>query len=149
MLRSIHNRPSARQSQPMEFLGRLEATRAPTIGKASNGTKPNMSLTVPTVTQLPGDCAARARTYSATRGTNMTTERPASNHASQDAARMLIPTAPRSCSLASSATNLLYTTTVSKALRQPLQGSALLSNFTPTMSSCSDLRGSLATAPAG
>jgi hypothetical protein len=89
MLRSIHKRPSVRQIHPMGFLGRLEATRAPTKGNARKGRKLTMSLTVPTVTQLPGDCADRARTYSTTRGTNIVTERPASDHASQEAARVL------------------------------------------------------------
>src|SRR5215211_1897469 len=114
MLRSIHKRPSARHIQPMGFLGRLEATRTPTMGKARKGTRPTMSLTVPTVTQLPGDCADRASTYSATRGTNMATERPASDHASQDELRVLIPLTRRlCCSLAPSVMTPLYSTTVS------------------------------------
>src|SRR5215211_6834787 len=114
MLRSIHKRPSARQIQPMGFLGRLEATRAPTKGNARKGTKPTMSLTVTTVTQLPGDCADRARTYSTRRGTHTATERPASDHASQDELRVLISrTRCLCCSLAPWVTTPLYSTTVS------------------------------------
>ena len=37
---SIHNRPAARQSQPTAFLGRLEAIRAPTSGKAKKRAPP-------------------------------------------------------------------------------------------------------------
>ena len=43
---SIHNRPTARQSQPTAFLGRLEAIRAPTSGKAKKRTPPTRPPTL-------------------------------------------------------------------------------------------------------
>jgi hypothetical protein len=110
---NIHTKPTARQIQPMGFSGRLEATRAPTKGKAKKGTKTNRPLTVRLAPQLLGAGAARARTYSATLATNMATERAASDQASQAAARGLILPTPRPCSLASAVTTPLYSTTVS------------------------------------
>src|SRR5215218_9281008 len=96
MVRSIHKKPSARQIQPMGFSGRLEAIRAPTIGKAKTGTKTNRSTTVRLAPQLLGTCADRARKYSVMLATNIVRERPASDHASQAAARDLILPTPRS-----------------------------------------------------
>src|SRR5215207_3362420 len=93
-IRNIHKRPSARQIQPMGLWGRLEAMRAPTIGKARKGTKLTISLAAPTVTKLPGDCADRARAYSAPPTTNMATQSAASAHASHAAARALMPSMP-------------------------------------------------------
>src|SRR5687767_500282 len=116
MSMNIHKKPSARQIQPMGLCGRLEAIRAPTIGKAKKGTKLNRPLTVSTLTQLLGDCADRASTYSAALAKNMATETPASDQASQEATRVLIPPTPRPCSLAPSVTIPLYSTTVSKVL---------------------------------
>jgi hypothetical protein len=52
---------------------------APTMGKARKGTKPTISLTVPTVIQLLGDCAERERTYSAALAKNITIVRAASD----------------------------------------------------------------------
>src|SRR3712207_1688161 len=114
MAMSIHNKPTARQIQPAGLWGRLEAIRAPTKGKAKKGTKINMPLTkVKLVPQLLGTGAERARRSSATLATNMATQRPASDHASQEAARVLILPTPRSCSLAPANTTPLYSTTVS------------------------------------
>ena len=88
---SIHNKPSVRQIQPMGFSGRLEAIRAPTIGKARKGTKISRALTIPPVPQVLGTCADRAATYSATLAKNMASDKPASDQASQAAVRRLIP----------------------------------------------------------
>src|ERR671914_161405 len=114
---SIHKKPAVRQIQPIGFWGRLEAIRAPTRGKARKGkkiTRPPMSPPVPHVL---GDRVAGAAykdmMVSATLAKNMATERPASDHASQAAARVLIPPTPRSCSLAPSVTTSVYSTTVS------------------------------------
>jgi len=65
----------------------LEAIRAPTRGKARKDTKLNISLMVPTVSQLPGDCADGERTYNAPLAKKIVRERPASTHASVEAAR--------------------------------------------------------------
>src|SRR5918992_4030370 len=114
---SIHKKPAVRQIQPIGFWGRLEAIRAPTRGKARKGkkiTRPPMSPPVPHV--LGGRVAGAAykdMMVSATLAKNMATERPASDQASQAAARRLIPPTPRPCSLAPFVTTLLYSTTVS------------------------------------
>jgi hypothetical protein len=109
---SIQKRPAARQIQPIGFWGRLEAIRAPTKGKARKGkkiTRPPMSPPVPHVL---GDRVAGApykdMMVSATLAKNMAIDRPASDQASQAAARRLIPPTPRSRSLASLVTTPLY-----------------------------------------
>src|SRR4028119_2363240 len=123
---SIQKRPAARQIQPIGFWGRLEAIRAPTRGKARKGkkiTRPPMSPPVPHVL---GDRVAGApykdMMVSAALAKNMATERPASDQASQEAARRLIPPTPRSRSLASSVTTSLYRKNVCRALRHLLRG---------------------------
>jgi len=84
--------PTARQIQPMGFLGRLEAIRAPTMGKARNGSKKMSTALSPPVPQELGGCTDRAAMYSATDAAAMATESPASAHASQEAARrVLVP----------------------------------------------------------
>jgi len=92
---NIQNRPAARQIQPIGFRGRLEAIRAPTRGKARNGTNINKLLIGPEVPQSLGGCvtgpADRAETVSAAPAKNIATERRASDHASQEAARALPP----------------------------------------------------------
>src|SRR5215210_2174537 len=114
-VRIIHNRPSASKIQPMELSGRLEATRAPTRGKARKSTKLKVSPTVLTVNELPGDCADRARTPSATLAKNMATQSVASDQASHAAARALMPPVPRLCFLDPSVTTTLYSRAVSQA----------------------------------
>src|SRR5215217_1442366 len=52
----------------------------------------------------------------------MTTERVASDHASQEVPREIILPTPCSCSLVPDVTTPLYSTTVSKALRNALRG---------------------------
>src|SRR5215217_9547964 len=58
----------------------------------------------------------------------MTTERAASDHASQEVPRELILPTPCSCSLVPDVTTPLYSSTVSRALRQALRGHAV-ANF--------------------
>jgi len=84
---SIQKSPAVRQIQPMGLWGRLEAIRAPTIGKARKGkksTKPPRALAVP---QSLEGCVAGAsdkdRTVSVQPPTNMATETAASDQASQ------------------------------------------------------------------
>src|SRR5918997_1448218 len=119
---SIQKKPAVRQIQPMGFWGRLEAIRAPTRGKARKGKKisrPPMSPPVPHV--LGGRVAGAAykdMMVSATLAKYMATERPASDQPTQAAVRWLIPPLLRSCSLAPSVTTPLYSTTVSRALRE-------------------------------
>src|SRR4028119_194590 len=80
----------------MGLRGRLEAIRAPTMGKAKKGTETNRSKMERLVTKLLGAsaCAARVRTKNATLAKNMTKERAASDQASQAAARGLIVSPP-------------------------------------------------------
>jgi hypothetical protein len=62
----------------------------------------------PPVPQLVGGCTDKGmRKYNTTFATNIATERPASDHASQELARLLIPMAPRPCSLGAVVTTLL------------------------------------------
>src|SRR5215210_8977174 len=120
---NIQNRPAARQIQPIEFRGRLEAIRAPTRGKARNGTNINKLLSDPEVPQSLGTCVAgpdeREGMVNATLIKNMATERPASDHASQATAR--IPSIPGPCCLVPVVTASLYRTTVSRTLRRALR----------------------------
>src|SRR5829696_1020960 len=98
--RSRNKKPTVRQIQPMGLLGRLEAMRAPTIGKARKGTPINKSVRVNLVLTLPGTCGADLmRTYSATMAKNMATHNMDNDHASQEATRPLILLTPGPCSL--------------------------------------------------
>src|SRR4028119_223136 len=81
----------------MGLWGRLEATKAPTRGKARKGTETSMPLAVRLELQLLGTCAERARTNSAMLPENIATEKVASDHASLAAARVLTLAAPCSC----------------------------------------------------
>src|SRR5215211_7092525 len=117
MPRNVHNRPSARQSQPMGFRGRPEAISAPTTGKAKTGTEVNMSMKVTLSPKVLGSRSERARAK------NMTIERAASDQASHAAEWVLIPLTPRfrPCLLASSVTTPPYSTNGFQALRQPVR----------------------------
>jgi hypothetical protein len=111
--------PAAQKIQPMRFRGWCETTRAPTVGYANHST--------PTSTYASGGKSRLgisgvkcwSRIVSATRATQSAHK----NHAGQATARRLTLPIPRPCSLAPSVTTLLYSTTVSRALRQPLRGS--------------------------
>src|SRR5829696_2417326 len=105
---TIQKMPTARHIQPMGLWGRLEAIRAPTKGKARKGKTTMSTALSPPVPQELGGCTDRVAMYSAADAADMATERPASDHASQAAARVLIPPTPRPCSLAPSVTTLLY-----------------------------------------
>src|SRR5215213_1848464 len=118
MLLSIHRRLSVSKIQPMGLRGRLEAIKAPTTANARKSTWPNRPTKVRLTAQLLGTCADRASTYSGMLAKNKATDRAASDHASQNAKRRLIPPTPRPCCLASSAITLLYSTAVSQTLRR-------------------------------
>src|SRR5215204_5522556 len=127
---SIQKRPAIRQIQPMGLWGRLEAIRAPTRGKARKGTNTNRPPTVPQV--LEGRVSGapdKDKRVIAKPATNMDRERPASAQASQLAARVPIPPAPRSCSPTPSLTTPLYRRTVSQTLRLALRESRAATNF--------------------
>src|SRR5215204_5046354 len=81
--------PVARQIHPIGLLGRLEAMRVPTIGKARKGMKINRLLTRPLVPQVLGACADRVRMNKAMVVANKASERAPSDQASQEAARSL------------------------------------------------------------
>src|SRR5829696_9598625 len=91
---SIQKMPAARQIQPIGFPGRLEAIRAPTMGKARKGSMKTSTALSPPVPQVLGGCTDRVATYRATDAAQRTSERPASNQASQEAIRPLIGLAP-------------------------------------------------------
>src|SRR5919107_5170358 len=116
---SVHSIPIARQSQPTAFLGRLEAIRAPTIGKAKNRAPPTRPPTPTSAAQLLGRSAPRARNHSGMTATNMAKVRQASDQASHAEARAFALAPTRSRLLVRSATTVLYSTTVSRSLRQP------------------------------
>src|SRR5918994_3189861 len=129
MAMSIHKRPSARQIQPIGLWGRLEAIRAPTIGKAEKAKKGNTKMSTPLSPPVPpllGGCTDRVAMSSAAEAADMASERPASDHANHEAARVLIPPTPRPCSLARSVTTPLYSATVSQTLRQALRSRAVI-----------------------
>src|SRR5215212_4077845 len=90
--------PPVKQIQPIGLLGRLEAIRAPTVGKARNGSRKMSTMLRPPVPQLEGGCTDRVRKYNTTVATNIASERAPSDQASQAAPRGLILAAPRPCS---------------------------------------------------
>src|SRR5215213_4127466 len=84
MLVVIHNKPPARQSQPIGFSGRLEAIRAPTSGKTKKSPEASRPPVVRSPSQLLGTWAERASTNSGTLATNKATDKPHNDHASQE-----------------------------------------------------------------
>src|SRR5919107_4449088 len=123
---SVQKRPASKQIQPIGFSGRLEAIRAPTIVKARKGARINRLPMAPPEPQSLESCAAGAVTYkdkmvSMAPATNMAPERPASDQASQEEARVFtLPTSGSRCCVLS-ATTPLYRTIVSQALRNTLR----------------------------
>src|SRR5215213_8891049 len=99
MLVVIHNKPPARQSQPIGFSGRLEAIRAPTSGKTKKSPEASRPPVVRSPSQLLGTWAERASTNSGTLATNKATDKPHNDHASQESTRVLNSPALRSRSL--------------------------------------------------
>src|SRR5215207_5184003 len=111
-MESIQKMPAARQIQPIGFPGRLEAIRAPTMGKARKGSKKIKTSLSPPVPQVLGSCTDRVATYSATDVAHRRSERPASDQASQEEIRPLIGLAPPSFDLSQAQT-------VARARRAP------------------------------
>src|SRR3712207_1447791 len=104
--------PTAKHIQPMGFLGRLEAIRAPTKGKVRKGNTKMSTALSPPVPQLLGGCKDRVARYKPMAATHKTSESTARDKASQ-AVRLLIPSTPCPCSLAPSVTTSVYSTTLS------------------------------------
>src|SRR5829696_6250431 len=130
---SVQKRPATKQIQPMGFSGRLEAIRAPTIVKARKGARINRLPMAPPEPQSLEGCAAGAVTYkekmvSMAPATNMAPERPASDQASQEEARVFALPSSRSRRCVPSATMPLYRTIVSQALRNTVRES-IRTNF--------------------
>ena len=94
MSTTIQMMPTVRQIQPMGFFGRLEAIRAPTRGKARKGNTKMSTPLSPPVPQLLGGCTDLVATYTTMLAAHRRSERPASDHASQEGARWLIPPTP-------------------------------------------------------
>src|SRR5918998_2074438 len=82
--------PMDRQIQPIGFLGRLDAIRAPTTGKVRKGSREINSPLSPPVPQELGTSTDLAGMYNAIVAANRANERPASDQASQVAVRLLI-----------------------------------------------------------
>src|SRR5918995_263914 len=104
---SVQIKPTARQSQPTAFLGRLEAIRAPTSGKAKKRPPPASPPTLTSAFQPLGMSALRARNHSGKAATNTAKVSPASDQASHVEARVCPPPPPRSRSFVPSTTNTL------------------------------------------
>src|SRR5215210_1477609 len=96
-------------SQPMGFSGRREATRAPTVENAKITTERHAVTKADEVSSL-----SEARRKAKAIATKVDTQ---AGHASQEAARVLIPPTLRSRPFVPSVTTLLYSTTVSRALQ--------------------------------
>src|SRR5215210_7854849 len=135
---NVHNKPSASKIHPTQLRGRLEATSAPTRGKARKGKKLTTLPTAPRVLHSPGESIDRASTCKAMAATNMITESAASDQASQEAAFRLLAPRPDP-SLVPSVTTPLYSMNVSGSLRRPLRTS--LSERGSTSASKMNLRG--------
>src|SRR5918994_4743726 len=86
--------PAARQIQPTGFPGRLEAIMAPTIGKGRKGSRAHNGVLMPPVPQLLGGRTGRVAICRATAARNKTTESAASDQASHEVVRVVIPLAP-------------------------------------------------------
>ena len=82
--------PEARQIHPIGLLGRLEAIKVPTVGKARKGVESNRVLTRPLVPQVLGGCADRVRMDKAICAANRASQRAPSDQASQEAVCLLI-----------------------------------------------------------
>src|SRR5215210_6948951 len=91
---SIHAMPATRQIQPMGFPGRLEAIRAPTMGKGRKGAIAHNGVLMPPVPQLIGGRTGRVAICKARAARNKAKERAASDQASHEVARVLISLAP-------------------------------------------------------
>ena len=111
----------------MGLRGRLEATTAPTMGKARKSKKLTVSLEAPLAPGLPGEGAGRGRVLSTLAAKKMATENTANDHASHTVARFLVPPAPVCCSFVLAVTTPLYRTGVSQTLRSALRGESNVS----------------------
>src|ERR671914_1401637 len=103
--------PTARHIQPMGFLGRLEAIRAPTKGKVRKGNTKMSTALSPPVPQLLGGCKDRVARYNPMAAAHKTSESTARDQASQAVRRVVIPPTPLLfCFLSPFLTKPLYTT---------------------------------------
>src|SRR5215207_3502659 len=121
----------------MVLRGWREATIAPTTEKVSTMAEVRTKeLAAPTLPYGSSRAVDRTIRANATPPIRSATESAHSDQASQEAARVLIPPIPRSCSLVLSVTTLLYSATVSQALRQTLRVGVLRELLrTPSMRS--------------
>src|SRR5215210_8321737 len=110
-------RAAQQKSQPTAFSGRCEEITAPTAEKAT--TRIAM-VSMPSSIRISPGVRPLRRASSRVPVAKTTPNRP--RIPASQAARRLIPPAPRLCSLAPSVTMPLYSTTDSQALPQPLRG---------------------------
>ncbi len=96
---------------------------------------------MPPVPQLMGSCTGRAARYRATLAANLASERPASNAASLEVARVIIPPTPRTSFLVPYVTTPPYSATVSPPLQQMLRGEVLLKKLYKSMLFARDREG--------
>src|SRR5215203_5785203 len=124
--------PITQKIQPIGFSGRCAPTRAPTVTKDSAKTPTTAVLEMLRSSGISaGGLMARKMKASATSAAHNTHI----DQATQEEARALIRLVPRPCSLASSVTTPLYSTTVSQALRKALRGRRFRANFGVGLSS--------------
>src|ERR671910_300214 len=119
--------PERHNSQPTGFSGLREATMAPTVTSITTSAFPSQKL------GMGAFGYRRFRTRRTRLSDVSVTVTAHSDQANQAAVRRLIPPIPRACSFAHSVTTPLYSTTVSKALRQTLRRSLLLGRVRPVI----------------
>src|SRR5918995_2441653 len=112
--------PATIMIHPIGFLGWRVAISAPTVEKLSTMPARTEYATTSVIPPEAGrnNCSSRE-------SARATMESSHPDQASQDAARRLIPPLLRPCSVALSVTTALYSSTVSRALRQALRSRPL------------------------
>src|ERR671912_1409462 len=119
--------PATIMIHPIGFRGWRVAISAPTVEKLSTvAAKSTAKTEFATTSVIPLE--AGRNNVSSRKSARATMESSHPDQASQDAARRLFPPLLRPCSFALSVTTALYSTTVSRALRQALRGHAV-ANF--------------------
>src|SRR5215211_5925632 len=109
----------------MGLVGRREAISAPTVGYASDSNPISTARTESSRSPLRRRLDSGVAKSSKRVSVKSTTHATHNDHASLVAVRALTPPVPRFSFLASSVTTLLYSTSVSQALRPPLRSQAV------------------------
>src|SRR5215203_101225 len=118
--------PATIMIHPIGFRGWRVAISAPTVEKLSTMAAKTEYATTSVITPETG-----RNNVSSRESAKATMESNHPDQASQDAARRLIPPLLRPCSFALSVTTAVYSSTVSRALRQALRGHAVANFLEP------------------